>query len=165
MRKRVLLFSLAIFLLFPSPPLAAGAECGDGNVPKGVWPNCEPCAGGGAKDEVEAILKGHGKILEENLDKDVLSHLENCIAGIRKVFSFDIGLPSIEEILGMVCEVAREYSQEWLGKLDQRVSISGPYGISASGGIGSGGSGGVSSGGIRVQDTSRQAVEAAKRHF
>ena len=165
MFKRVLPFFLAIALLFPSPAFAAGAECGDGNVPKGVWPNCEPCAGGGAKDEVDAILKGHGDILEENLDKDILSHLERCIGGIRKIFSINIGLPSIEGILGMACEVARDYTREWTGKLDRRASISGPYGIGASGGIGSGGTGGITSGGIRVQDTSRQTVEAAKRHF
>lgn len=158
MKKHIVACLFALTLFFPSSALAVDAACGD-SVPAGVWPNCDPCAGEGATEAVEAVLKKHGNVLDTTVDPTAYDYVEKCLAALEKIFFVNVGLPSLDEILGMLCEATRQYSKQWIDKLNQRISVSGPYGI-ATGSVGVGD--GKNFGGIKVRDTSRQAVEAAK---
>jgi hypothetical protein len=145
-----------IFVAIPDFAKSATPECGDGSVPKGIWPNCEPCDGGGAQKAIKDIVQRQSDIMDKTVQPKSLDFIDNCLAGLGDAY-FNIGLPSLDDLLGALCMVAKSYSQEWVNKLNQDINISLGGGIlTAQGGMSSG-----SSGGIKVKDTSGAARSAA----
>lgn len=158
--KAILAMALTFCLLLGSaaPGLALDPACGDGSVPKGVWPNCEPCAGAGAAAGVREKVQRLRDKLDDSVQPEGFDFVKNCIAGLEKIFFADIGLPSLEDLLGALCVATRVATQQAVDKLNQSMNVS-YLGGSISSNVGV--SGGNSAGGIKVRDTSAQARAAA----
>jgi hypothetical protein len=155
-----LISTIAIVLLLSLPAQAADG-CGDGNVPKGTWPNCEPCAGGGAQQNVKNAIVAYGKIMDETPAPKSMDFLDQCIAGINNNYMPTIGIPSLDDLLGALCLVARHYSQNVVSSLTSYLDKAqfSQFGGAVSGGITQG------SGTIKVKDTSAQAFNAARSNM
>jgi hypothetical protein len=152
---------IAVILLFASPAFCEEG-CGDGTVPKGQWPNCEPCAGGGAQQNLKKAVADHAQILDESVQPKAFDFIDDCLAAIQKNYTPSLGLPSLEELLGALCLATRMYTEEAAGRIYSMIDKAqfSYFGGAVSGGISRGGTGS-----IKVKDTSSQALNAARANL
>ena len=61
-------------------------SCGDGSVPKGVWPNCDPCAGGGASAGVAEKVNRLREKMDQAVQPQSFDFVKDCLAGIENLF-------------------------------------------------------------------------------
>lgn len=144
-------------LICSMPAYALDPACGDGSVPKGVWPNCDPCAGAGASAGVAEKVNRLRDKMDQAVQPQSFDFVKDCLASMENLFYGNMGIPSLEDLLGALCLATRYATQEAVNKLNQSNSVS-YLGGSLTANMGAGNS---ASGGIRVQDTSAQARTAA----
>ena len=154
---KITVFLVLLLLAFAMPAFALDPSCGDGSVPKGVWPNCEPCAGAGASAGVAEKVNRLREKMDQAVQPQAFDFVKDCLANLENLFYGNMGIPSLDDLLGALCQVTRYTTQEAVNKLNQSMSVS-YLGGSLTANMGAGNN---ASGGIRVQDTSAQARNAA----
>lgn len=152
------ILGLVLFcVMICSPAYALDPACGDGSVPKGVWPNCDPCAGSGAAAGTAEKVNRLREKMDQAVQPQSFDFVKDCLASMENLFYGNLGIPSLDDLLGALCLATQYATQEAVNKLNKSSSVS-YLGGSLTATMGAGSS---ASGGIKVRDTSAQARAAA----
>lgn len=141
MRNAFAVFAVVAALSLAPALACAENECGDGSVPKGTYPNCDPCGGAGSTQAAEDAATALATKMDAAAQPTAFDDLDKCFGDLLSNF-FDFtgfSLPSIE-----LCQIVRPYVQQGVNQLMQNVPTS--Y---------------RNMSGFNVQDTSGQARAAA----
>jgi len=115
MRNILFVLVLTATALCYAPAHAADDCCGDGKVPKGTYPNCDPCAGAGAQKNVKELLESFTQNLDAVVKAKAFEYLENCLPNWGAAFGLSFQPPDF-------CQIIRQYSQEKFDELTRDIN-------------------------------------------
>lgn len=103
---------------------------------------------------------------EKLLDTDVIDWLDKCFGGLTGGFSFGINLPSLSDLLDMVCNYANDKINEKISDIQAQFKLNpvpgfSEYGVEGglSGGRGSGGAWDLSPTDATITDNSKKIAD------
>lgn len=124
--------------------------------------DCDPPLQAEIDAAAERDAEQAAKVYDQYIDPQTLSLLEDCFAAINPALDINLGLPSMNDILGALCMIVKQKTEEYLSKLNKEYNVSALDGLVSVGGSASATGGGS---GVKVHDTSGRAVSDILRRL
>lgn len=122
-------------------------------------PDCDPPLCDKISAAAERDANQGAKIYDTYIDSKTADFVDKCFKALNQAFWINIGipLPSLDDLLGALCEIAKYSSEKALQSLNKQLNLSILDGaVNIGGGTNTGG-------GLKVQDTSSAARNSLLR--